>query len=591
NVSLRASHDASTEYGVRNITRYIHSNANWNSSSNFNQWAYVSDGVGRYDAWLRGVEIDTNVTVTSAQNDVTVDHQLSVALKKASLIVRNNHDVIQVGTKVGFSFKDIEGNWGNYKSLKTDATGIVSIYLPALTDERELYRWVIVPTSYYSEPRIGETIEFTISEQDSEYTGTGTVTIVEQRLVKVKGTITEGNGLLLQQFPLGVRTTQSTLFSNRWYQSATTNINGVYQAELRALHNEVTQYDIRNKSRSIDSDSVWNSVTGYNEWAKINDGQGLRDAWVRGARLNGTVAMPINQNEVTFNHQLPIKLIKASLTVRSDKGEIQASTLVTFYFKGIDGQWLALKSFTTDQFGIVSLYLTALTDQRESYRWVITPTSNNDEVRTGQTIDFVIGEQENEYFDTGVVTTVEKRYATITGNVTDGNGLLLQNLHLGIRTVQANLFDSNWAKIVSTDTSGGYRVVLRAVHEEVTHYGVRNKSQYIEHDSSWESSHRYDYWASINDGAGLFDAWLRDIKLDAHITVPAEQNEVVHHLQLPIALKKASLTVSSDKGDIQIGTSVQFHFRSIDDQWLHYKTYQTDALGEVSIYLGALSDQ
>ena len=590
NARLRAFHHADTQYGVRNIEQSVHSDYYWNGLTNYDEWASVDDGVGRYHAWLRGVKLDANVVVSTNEQAITAALQLPASFKKASLTVRNQQDEVQAGTVVEFSFKGLDGQWQVKQTLTTDVSGVVSIYLLALTDERESYRWQIKPVNDNDEVRTGETIDFTIGEADSAYSATGKVTIADKRYVTIKGVITDSNNLLLQDFNLGARTMQTNLFDDSWYQSISTGINGAFSVTLRALPDVQTHYGLRNISQSVKSDYNWNSTAYYDEWASVSDDNGQYHAWLRGVKLNGEIFVSADKSEIVANQQLSVGLKKASLTVRSNKDERQVGATVEFSFKGAGGQWKKQKTLTTDNTGTVSIYLLALTDARESYRWQIKPVSDENEIRTGQTIDFTIAQTDNDYRGIGEVTVADKRYVSIKGTVSDSNQLLLEALSLGIRTTQADLFDDRWYQSVVTEANGSYQMELRAMPNDQTHYGVRNNNRTIQNDYNWNNPAYHDQWAFVNDDTGRHHAWLRTAKLDAAFTVAANQNTVTKNLQIAVALKKASLTIRSDSGDIQAGTTVTFHFKGLDGIWTLQKSLTTDATGKVSIYLPDLLD-
>ncbi|MCJ8274727.1 MAG: carboxypeptidase-like regulatory domain-containing protein, partial [Psychrosphaera sp.] len=416
------------------------------------------------------------------------------------------------------------------------------------------------------------------------------ITMVTQRSVTVTGQVTDVNGLVINAMDIGFTTTEIaqddyTRAYNGYFPHQTTNVDGEFDVRLRANEGQLTTYSAQNRVRSIGA---------RDNWAKAWNSQRWLDVWLGQLMLEQTVTLPINieNDQQSMPIQIPIAYYPVQLTVNDAAGSALPNIPVYLYYLDSDNKHQLIKQLKSNAAGQVELYMPAEQGRPAditSFQFIIAPPSSANTEVTGEIVEFNVTDQ--SLVLVGKVTSLDKRFVTINGSITDSHGLALQGLTLGVRTVEANQFDSHWYQTVSTDFNGAFSAVLQASRNAITPYGIRNKNRYIDSDWGWNSASYYETWASVNDGDGQYDAWVRGLTLDGLLDATENQDTAVFEHQLSFALKKASLTVLDDADEIQIGTSVSLYFKDIDDKWWPQKTLKTDATGQVAIYLTALIDE
>ena len=589
--TLEAAVGAQTRYDLKNHS-YPSYGPYWNQNQYYDDWAKVSDSSGHHQAWLKGERLLHTVMVPAGEGAVVADVVMPVTLKKASLTVGSEFEGEQVNTKVDVHFRDRFGTWSLLKTLTTNGEGVVSVYLPTLSEISELYRFTTKPVNSTNNEghiiRQGASHEFTIGDGDVDIDIESAVIIIfkPRRYIAVTGQVTDHSGVLLQELNLGIRHEGS----NEWYDSGVTTLAGQYSFTLEAAVDAQTRYDLKNHSYPSYA-PYWTQDRYYDGWAKVSDSSGHYQAWLKGERLLHTVVVPADSGAVVADVVMPVTLKKANLTVSSEVEGAQVNTKVDIHFRDRFGIWSLLKTLTTNDEGVVSVYLPTLSEISELYRFTTKPVNSTDSdghtIRQGASHEFTIGDGDVDINieSTVIVSFNPRRYIGIIGQVTDLSGVLLQELNLGIRHEGSN----EWYDSGVTTLAGQYSFTLEAAVDTQTRYDLKNHS-YPSYAPYWTQARYYDDWATVSDSSGDHQAWLKGERLLHTVVVPIEGDVMVADVVMPVTLKKANLTVSSEVEGAQVNTKVDVHFRDRFGTWSLLKTLATNGEGVISIYLPTLSE-
>ncbi|KGJ97234.1 putative Ig domain-containing protein, partial [Thalassotalea sp. ND16A] len=600
NYSLRieAPLDKSVNYELKNNT-YPYNKAQWDRvDAYWDYWATITDGEGTYDAWLPEVQISSTVDILVGQDDVVVNLQAPVALQKAKMTVMGSDGFAQTNTRVDVQKKNTLGDWSKFKQLSTDARGVVAIYLPPLAGASEAYRFITMPVNSTSETtyivREGQTHEFTLdgSSSGAIIDSTVNITIQERRYVDIMGQVSEQSGLLLDGLKLSTRTETTEL--TQYYRLGSSSGGGNYSLRIEAPLDTSVTYELKNHTYPY-SKAQWDRVDAYwDYWATITDGEGTYDAWLPEVQINGSVDILVGQDDVVVNLQAPVALQKAKMTVMGSDGFAQTNTRVDVQMKNTSGDWSKFKQLTTDARGVVAIYLPPLADASEAYRFITMPVNNTSEttyiVREGQTHEFTLdGSSSGAAIDSTVnITIQERRYVDIQGQVSEQSGLLLAGLKLSTRTETTGL--TQYYRLGSSSDAGNYSLRIEAPLDTSVTYELKNHT-YPYSKAQWDRVDAYwDYWATITDGEGTYDAWLPEVQINGSVDILVGQDDVVVNLQAPVALQKAKMTVMGSDGFAQTNTRVDVQKKNTSGDWIKFKQLTTDANGVVAIYLPPLAD-
>ena len=587
---LRVMADSETTFDIKNHRSAVYA-SNWSRDDYYDYWAKVSDGSGQYFAWARGAKLFKTIAIPSNQQHYDVESlQLPVALKKVNLSVKSDQGELQVGTKVEFHFKNNLGVWSHQQTLKTNSWGIVSIYLPALTDTGELYRFVTKPLSSTSNgqytQRIGAETPFTGNEGDSvvDLDSTVTIAVKDRRYVNIKGKVTDLSGIVLEDVSMGAR------YSNSMSDTDSTINSGEFILIMEALPDATTSFEIKNH-RSPRYNSYWQDPKYFDDWAKVPYEGGYHWAWLKDGQYFETVDMPLGDDVKTIDVKIPVTLKRLNVQLNGSLDNTPlTSTKVDIEYRNRSGQWSLVKTLTTNSAGLGAIFLPVLNNDGELYRFTTKPTGTTKTdgyiIREGETLEFTLSDTDTvKLFESVVKETVQaRRYVRIKGVVTDLAGLALQDVLMGAR------YSNDWFDSSTTTTTGEFSFNIEALPNETTNYELKNHD-YPGVDSYWQDPTRFDYWALIPFEGGYHYAWLKDGQFTKTVDMSTDKDVRDFDVKIPVTLKRLNIILKNSRDNTpQVSTSVDIEFKDRYGDWSQVKSLTTNNEGMASIFLPVLTD-
>ncbi|WP_111977898.1 putative Ig domain-containing protein [Algibacillus agarilyticus] len=554
------------------------------------KWGFVNDDGRHIEAYWGNTVLSQQVDLAGDSTLQVSDLQLSVDLKKLTLNVVDTNGLALYDIAVSLYLNSNSSTL--IKNFRSDKNGQVVLYLPKNTTG-EQYHLKINPTGNKLYNLAPTAIDVTL---DQNLSVDGVVTITERRYVDLVGQVTDANGLLLDAVTIGTRTETTGLTTN--YALLDSANGGAFSLRVEAPLDEVVTYQVKN-NRGASRDYRF-SNEGYDDyWGSITDGVGTYPAWLREIQLSTDVEVPVGQDDITVNLNTGVALQKAAFTVLGSDGFPQENLSVYIEFRNTLGDWSYLTTVHTDTNGIAGLYLPVLNDVREGYRYTTQPVNTTSAttyiLRDGETQEFVLDDTTTGVaIDSEVVITIQdRRYVDLVGQVTDANGLLLDAVTIGTRTETTGL-TTNYAQLDSAN-GGSFSLRVEAPLDEVVTYQVKN-NRGASRDYRFSNEGYDDYWGSITDGVGTYEAWLREIQLSTDVEVPvgpakiADFDQVDVNLVVPLKLHKFSAQVRDKNGYPLTGTQVKYNYLNRFGDATALKTLTIDGSGEVGLYIPNLQE-
>ena len=357
----------------------------------------------------------------------------------------------------------------------------------------------------------------------------------DQRMITVLGQVTDLNnqqvgGMIIGFFTDDIAKEDYTRGYDGYLPHQSTTETGEYLVRLRARDGQNTTYSAHRQ----------NSINGTKDrWGNIRRGSRLLEAWLGGFTITQSLTLPVdiesNQQDVPI--QLPVAFHHVKLTIKDSIGSILSNMPATLYYLDNEGKYHTIGSYESDNDGLVELYLPGVQGraaQVASYKFTLNPRSSDVVTMTAEPINFNVTDKAEQL--NGTVTIEEKRYVTVSGLLTDSNGLPIQDLSMGIRSDD----DKGWNDKDTTNILGEYNFRLRAKLNAQTTFALKNHST-PSNLSYWNDDNYYDFWGKVSDETGHFFAWSRGGKLLTPVVISTDKAHFeIGALQLPVALKKST---------------------------------------------------